>query len=517
MSPEQIRAIAALREGKTVPEAIDGRSDIYSLGLVLYEALGGRVADANQGKLSPLCRCNPQVPPGLSDIVAKCLAPEPKSRYRDAGALAADLWGHLNDLPLKGVANRSITERWRKWRRRKPHLLSYVALSALMFVVAGAALAFALVHVGYRVDEARQAVADGQEYVTKERYPDAINTLKRGLSQLENLPGHEGLKAQLASRLDVAIRAQKAYHLHQIADGFRVLYGMDPNSSARFRVLEEKCCAIWDQRELILDRLGKELDPEIEQRIRLDFLDLAILGSNLRVGLAGAERVGAARRGALRVLDQAEALFGPNAVLYHERRVHAQALGFVEVARESQERASICPPRTAWEHYALGRALMQDGDLEAAAAQLKRALANERGGLWPNFYLGICNYRLGRFAESAQNFTVCTTLSPSAGCFFNRALAYAGLGSPELALRDVEQARELDVEFARAALNQAAADWQRALDGGANPASAHFHLALICLAQKDQAGAIAHLEQGQESGLNQPQASGLLKSLRNQQ
>ena len=88
------------------------------------------MADVNQGHLPPLHSCNPQVPLGLSDIIAKCLASEAVSRYADAGALAADLWGHLNDMPLKGVANRSAGERWRKWRRRKPHLLSYGALVA---------------------------------------------------------------------------------------------------------------------------------------------------------------------------------------------------------------------------------------------------------------------------------------------------------------------------------------------------------------------------------------------------
>ncbi len=42
MSPEQAQAIAAIRQHGTVTDTIDGRSDIYSLGLVLYEALGGQ-------------------------------------------------------------------------------------------------------------------------------------------------------------------------------------------------------------------------------------------------------------------------------------------------------------------------------------------------------------------------------------------------------------------------------------------------------------------------------------------
>src|SRR5262249_57978758 len=67
-----------------------------------------------------LRRCNPQVSVGLADLLDRCLAPDPRERYPDAAALAADLRRHLTDLPLQGVRNRSLVERWRKWRRRRP-------------------------------------------------------------------------------------------------------------------------------------------------------------------------------------------------------------------------------------------------------------------------------------------------------------------------------------------------------------------------------------------------------------
>jgi len=100
----------------------DGRSDIYSLGIVLYEALGGEVPIPVAGckdtvpVLPPLHRQNPQVSVGLADIIHKCSAHEPKDRYADGASLAADLRRHLSDLPLRGVRNRSPLERWRKWR-----------------------------------------------------------------------------------------------------------------------------------------------------------------------------------------------------------------------------------------------------------------------------------------------------------------------------------------------------------------------------------------------------------------
>src|SRR5262249_14459222 len=162
-----------------------------------------------------------------------------------------------------------------------------------------------------------------------------------------------------------------------------------------------------------------------------------------------------ARKEALQVLDEAEVLLGASAVLNHERRVHAEALGLADLAHEAQSRAARLPPRTAWEHYALGRALMQDGDLEAAATALDRAVAVGREDLWANFYLGICQYRLGRYLDASYAFTVCTTLAPrNAGCFVNRALAFVALGQTDWALRDFDWALERDPDFAKAALQQ---------------------------------------------------------------
>src|SRR5262245_12617412 len=87
MSPEQDAACAAAGRGQPVPAAVDHRSDVYSLGRLLSEALGGRGA-IERRPLPPLDRCNPRVSRGLSDIVHRCLAASPDRRYPDAAALA---------------------------------------------------------------------------------------------------------------------------------------------------------------------------------------------------------------------------------------------------------------------------------------------------------------------------------------------------------------------------------------------------------------------------------------------
>ena len=72
----------------------------------------------------PLYRLNARVSIGLSDIIDKCLRTDPRDRHPTAAALAGDLRRHLNQLPLLGVPNRSLFERWQKWRRRRPSALA---------------------------------------------------------------------------------------------------------------------------------------------------------------------------------------------------------------------------------------------------------------------------------------------------------------------------------------------------------------------------------------------------------
>jgi serine/threonine protein kinase len=322
MAPEQQAALEAVARQENVAIAVDVRADIYSLGALLYELLGGELPVAISSPARSLRRLNPSLSVGLADVVAHCLMPAPERRYASAADLAADLRRHLADLPLRGVANRSWRERWRKWRRRQRHVLPLLILLLTVTMAGG----FALLHVSHQSHKAQTALRDGQNYLAQHRYAEALNSFKHGIGLVEDLPFGADLKQHLHDRLREAECGQAIQELHLFRERVRPLHNAASLPEAEARKVESHCRTIWEQREAILERLQPRPDSELERQLRTDLLDMAILAANLRVRLAAANEAAAARRQALKILDEAEALFGPSGELRRERQLHTQAL-----------------------------------------------------------------------------------------------------------------------------------------------------------------------------------------------
>lgn len=98
MAPEQIS------EGR-----VDPRTDLYSLGVVLYETLSGvkpfRGDTAVQvlfqhleAEVPALCDLRPEIPAEINDLVARCMSRDPEERHRSAELLERDLQATLGLL-----------------------------------------------------------------------------------------------------------------------------------------------------------------------------------------------------------------------------------------------------------------------------------------------------------------------------------------------------------------------------------------------------------------------------------
>ena len=128
------------------PEQVAGaevgpRSDLYSVGAVLYELLSGSTPyrfESLAGLAAPRTApppLPPHVPPALAEVVARCLAPDPDDRPASAGELERDLRRTLEP------SSEAPTVRIVRTRRRLRPALVVVILAAAIALAAGLVLA----------------------------------------------------------------------------------------------------------------------------------------------------------------------------------------------------------------------------------------------------------------------------------------------------------------------------------------------------------------------------------------
>jgi tetratricopeptide (TPR) repeat protein len=432
------------------------------------------------------------------------------------------------------VRNRSWAERWHKWRRRRPHALALYGLTFAFLVALAAAGFSAFIQINHRCGEAQQNLITGQEQMAKRDWDGAIRTFTHGINLIDALPLSGELQQDLTSRLQVAKENQLALKFHLVADRIRLQSVADSLTDRDLRDLEVACRTAWSSVHLISQRLG-DLEEEDRQSVRRDFLDMAVLGANLHVRLASNDEIRQAREGALQILDEAEAALGPSPVLRGEHKILTDALGLKPDPGKPEGPDTSSLPQTSWEHCARGRAFLQTEKLQAAAREFQEAIRLEPGGLWPNYYAGMCAYRLGHSKKALQAFNVCvgaanygTSKPVQAQILFDRALANSGTGADRDALEDYNRALESDPSLGKAALNRgliyfkfkkyqsAIDDLNLALAKGVPPAVIHYNQALIYNAQNKREAALTSARRALEFEPGHKDAQALLKQLTRQ-
>jgi tetratricopeptide (TPR) repeat protein len=553
MSPEQ--ALGS-------PACVDHRTDVYSLGATLYEALTlcpvhdsrdrqemlRRIASEEP---RPPRRLNPAVPAELETVILKALEKEPPARYATAQELADDLRRFLEDRPIR-ARRPSWLERGRKWaRRHRPFVWSAaVGLLAALAVLAGS--------VGWvlrdraarqaRIATALQAALEEAQRFRKEgRFPQAQAAANRAEALLRDGAPSQAVAGQVQGLLRELAEEEADGRLVARLEELRLRQAEVNGKESRF-LLER---ARPDYRQAFGEHgfRAEALTPEEAAALfrRRPPAVRAILMAALDHWLILARHEKAPEADWLeRVLALADSDAWRQRVRAARARDDRAALE--QLARQVDTAAQ--PPEAL---FLLELSLRQRGARDAAVALLRRAQETFPGDFWINHDLGMAleEYRPPQSDEAIRFLTAATALRPgSPGARFNLGIALANKGRLDEAAAAFRKAVELNPEYrmarfllgglilergspdeAVAFFREAAARWpedagahysvgvalgkqgrtdeaiaayRKALDLKPDYAEAHCNLGLALQRQGEFAPALAELKQGHELGTRRP-------------
>ncbi len=195
-------------------DQLDGRSDIYSLGGILYKLLTNQ-QPIEKGKMKevldrvinnviiPPRQHDPSIPAPLAAIAIKALAKERDDRYPTALALAADVEAWMADEPVSCFPDPPLV-RARRWaKRHRTAVMSSAVGVGVLSVVLIASSILHRVELNRLREVARVAISTADTAAETGNFNDARQTLTQAVGQVSNQADLSDLRESLISRIDL--------------------------------------------------------------------------------------------------------------------------------------------------------------------------------------------------------------------------------------------------------------------------------------------------------------------------
>jgi tetratricopeptide (TPR) repeat protein len=410
MSPEQALAKKA---------QVDARSDVYSLGATLYEALtlepaypGGDREELLQqivrGEFKPPRRIDPSIPVALETVILQAMAREPDRRYASAREFADDLGRFLDGQPVRAVRPTWL-ERSAGWaQRHRPAVAAAVA--GLLLALAGLSASTVVFWHQRKQTEAALEQAREQEKETRRQQQRAEANFHKALAGATRILAQ--LDPQPAGGLLDGDRLRQAL-LDQGVGFFREFIDEDnPDPAVRFetgrayRLMATVYCARQEvaQAQATMRKAFAVLGRLVEAYPREPAYRRELIGTHYLMGLlytslkqpreARAEYDRTAELYRLALAHDESAATANNYAMFLADcpdvalRDPGRAVALAELAVERDPEESAC-----WN--TLGIARYRAGEWAAAVAALERSMSLGGGDAHDWYFLALAHARLG--------------------------------------------------------------------------------------------------------------------------